>query len=371
MKKMHEKLYVAIRTDMDNMSTSNTIAKVMVMRKIGMNYLSYKIGRPKPFFCLYVSTLRCNLRCKHCFVESPHQDDKERKEYWENLGSDLTTEQAEYAIDQLIRIGISVLHITGGEPLLREDLEQIAIYAKMKGMYVSLDTNGVLMTKERAKSLRCFDRIGVSVDGIGETHELIRGKNTFEKATNAIKLLKNYSDSMVGVVFTINEINYKDVEKVLEFAKAHCDFITFLPIDHVKELSLNENNAKEVGGKILELKEKNKHFIENPIEYIELLPDFLQGKTAIECNAECHPFALYYTLGPSGDLSGCSSLHSYVGNILKDDIMDMHKRGMSKMRDVRSRCDGCTLTCAVQNSLLFRQPIHKAIITATSKLLRM
>jgi MoaA/NifB/PqqE/SkfB family radical SAM enzyme len=294
----------------------------------------------------------------------------ERKKYWDSLGGELATEQAKYAIDQLNRIGISVLHITGGEPLLRNDLEQIATYAKRKGMYLSLDTNGTLITKERAKSLRCFDRIGVSIDGVEETHEGIRGKNTFKKAEEAIKLLKNHSGSTIGIVFTINKLNYMDVEKILEFANEHCDFITFLPVDHVEELSLSKENAKEVGERILKLKKENMHFIENPIEYIELLPYFLHGKTAIECNAECHPFALYYTLGSSGDLSGCTSLRSYVGNILRDDIMDMHRKGMEKRLDMRNKCGGCSLTCAIQNSLLFKQHISKAAITATSKLLR-
>jgi|GEM_PF-431245 len=350
---------------------SDMIRKMKVLRKISRSYIGYKLGHPIPFFCVYSVTLRCNLRCKHCFVESPYQNDKELREYWSGLGRDLTTEQAKYAIDQLDRIGISMLHLTGGEPLLREDLEEIALYAKGKNMYVSLDTNGTLITKERAKTLRyCFDRIGVSVDGMKETHDRIRGKNTFEKAVKAIKLLKNYSDSVVGIVYTINKINYRDVEEVFELARAHCDFITFLPIDHIRELSLDEESAKQVGKKILKLKEKNMHFIENPVEYIKLLPYFLQGKTAIDCNIACHPFALYYTLGPSGDLSGCTALHSFVGNILKEDIVDMHRQGLSKMQDVRRKCKGCTLTCAIQNSLLFQQPIHKAIFIALPKLLR-
>jgi MoaA/NifB/PqqE/SkfB family radical SAM enzyme len=300
-------------------------------------------------------------------VQSPYQDDKELREYWSGLGNDLTTEQAKYAITQLDRIGISMLHLTGGEPLLREDLQEIALYAKSKNMYVSLDTNGTLMNKERAKSLSCFDRIGVSIDGMNETHDWIRGQNTFKMAVKAIELLKKYSDSVIGIVFTINKMNYGDIEEVFKFAKRRCDFITFLPVDHVRELSLDEEGAKQVGKMILELKQENKKFIENPIEYIKLFPYFLQGKTAIDCNIKCHPFALYYTLGPSGDLSGCTSLHSFVGNILKNDIVDMHKQGKSKMEEVRSKCEGCTLTCAIQNSLLFQQPIYKAALIATPK----
>jgi MoaA/NifB/PqqE/SkfB family radical SAM enzyme len=353
------------------MSAHDTTAKIKTLRKIGMRYLGYKLGHPKPFFCVYVVTLQCNLRCKHCFVESPYQDDRERKEYWNGLGSDLTTEQAKYAIAQLDKIGISMLHLTGGEPLLRGDLEEIALYAKGKNMYVSFDTNGTLITKERAMSLSCFDRIGVSVDGMKKTHDGIRGQNTFEKAVKAIEVLKKYSNSVVGIVFTINKMNYGDVAEILEFAKTHCDFITFLPIDHVRELFLDEESAKKAGKTILELKHKNKNLIENPVEYIKLLPYFLQGKTAIDCNIACHPFALYYTLGPSGDLSGCSSLHSVVGNILKTDIVDMHKQRKLKMEEVRSKCEGCTLTCAIQNSLLFQQPVYKAIFTALSKIVRM
>ncbi|RLG38633.1 MAG: hypothetical protein DRN91_02095 [Candidatus Alkanophagales archaeon] len=348
------------------------MATMKMLMKMGRSYLGYKIVRPTPFFCLYVTTLRCNLQCKHCFVRSPYQDDEERKEYWSSLGDDLSTEQAKYAIDQLDRLGISALHLTGGEPLLRSDLEELALHAKRRGMFVSMDTNGTLVNKKRAESLcslRCFDRIGVSLDGMEGTHDEIRGKNVFKKAARGIELLKD-AGATVGVVFTINNINYDEVEDIYEFANAACDFITFLPVDSIKELFLDAQRAKAVGETLLRLKSKDKNFIENPEEYLRLMPHFLQGKTAVDCGVACHPFALYYTLGPSGDLSGCSDLSSYVGNILRDDIKEMHKRGLAMMNDVRRKCKGCTLTCAIQNSLLFQQPFYKAVMTAASKFLR-
>ena len=357
----------------DNMSAGDMIVKTKVMRKIGMNYLSYKMGHPKPFFCGYSITSRCNLTCKHCSIYSPYRNDENLKSFIEMFSTDneLTTEQAKYAIDQIDKLGVFILHFSGGEPLLRKDLEEIALYAKRKGMYTSLDTNGTLITKERAKSLTCFHRIAVSIDGIGETHEEIRGKNTFKKTIRGIKYLKEYSNSNVGAIFTINKLNYMEMEEMIDFAKVNCDFIDFSPINVIKELFLDRDTANKVGEKLVELKRKNKYFMENTMEYLKLFNQFLQGKTVIDCNIECHPFILYCILNPDGNVSGCVDICSQVGNILEEDIMELHRRGELMKEEVRSKCMGCSYACVAQNTLLFQQPIYKTITDALPKLLRM
>lgn len=326
---------------------------------MGMNYLGYKLGHPKPLFCEYFITSRCNLKCKHCILASPYYYNEEQKEYYRNLGNDLTTEQSKYAIDQLDRVGIASIGFSGGEPLLRDDLEEIALHAKKKNIYTSLDTNGTLVTKERAKSLSCFDRISVSLDGLKETHEEIRGENTFERAVRGIKYLKKYSHSDIGIIFTISKLNYMEVDEVLDFARDHCDYIHFQPINAIKQLFLDKDNARKVGDKIFKFKKENMDFIQGVPEFIKLFSKFLEGYTAIECNIPCDPFSLYYMLGPSGDLGGCTSLSSHIGNILKEDIIDLHKKGKLRGKKVRDECEGCSLHCTINISLLARQPFYK------------
>lgn len=153
-------------------------------------------------------TRTCNLKCKHCYSSS------EAKVY----DGELTTEEALRFIDDLADFNVPVILFSGGEPLIREDFFTLASYAKEKGIRATLSTNGTLITREVAEKIKAcgIGYVGISIDGIGEVNDAFRGvKGAYEKAMEGIRNCRAVGQR-VGLRFTINRTNFKDIDKVLD-----------------------------------------------------------------------------------------------------------------------------------------------------------
>jgi len=151
------------------------------------------------------STLKCNLKCIHCYANAGSKSDE------------LSTEEAKAFIDDLASMKIPVLLFSGGEPLLRHDIFELAEYAS-KRIPCALSTNGTLITPEAAEKLKDagFSYVGVSIDGLKETNDRFRGvKGAFDKALEG---LLNARDAgiMTGIRFTVTKYNIKDVPAVVD-----------------------------------------------------------------------------------------------------------------------------------------------------------
>ena len=94
------------------------------------------------------STRTCNLRCRHCYMESDGQ----------KYDGELTTEEAKRFIDGLAEFRVPVLLFSGGEPLIRPDFFELAEYARDKGVRPTLSTNGTLITREVAQRIKDLAR---------------------------------------------------------------------------------------------------------------------------------------------------------------------------------------------------------------------
>ena len=148
-------------------------------------------------------TRRCNLKCIHCYSNSADI----------NYPDELTTEEGKKLIADLAQFGSPVILFSGGEPLLRQDLFELAQYATDKGMRAVISTNGTLITKDIAAKLRKIglSYVGVSLDGLEKTHDSFRGKNGAFAA--AIDGMRNCREAgiKVGIRFTVNKHNLADV----------------------------------------------------------------------------------------------------------------------------------------------------------------
>lgn len=316
----------------------NKLRQIIIFKKIIINYIRWKLGIPNPFYALYYCTFGCNLSCIFCPIVSALQEN-EKCSFVENYdSSEMTTEQAKYAIDQLEKLGIYFILFGGGEPLLRKDLEELAFYAKSKNMITALATNGTLITKDRAKSLMdCFDAIMVSIHGLEEIDDKIKmRKGSFKKSVAGISFLKRYSGATVGINFVINTYNYHQIEDILILAKETCDFIGYISVnwDFGPEFSLKREVAKEIVDKLFELKKANKNFITNNKKYLNLFFDHLSGRQIpIKCNA----FNVSIQVGPAGEFGGCERSFT-VGNILNQNIFKLIKLGRSRKKELKNGC---------------------------------
>lgn len=155
---------------------------------------------------------RCNLTCKHCYSISADKD----------FPGELTTAEVFAVMDDLKRFGVPVLILSGGEPLLRPDIFEIAGRARSMGFYVGLSSNGTLIDEANIRRISAadFDYVGISLDGIGETHDRFRRmQGAFGKSLHGIRLCRD-AGIKVGVRYTMMKDNAGDLPRLLALVEA-------------------------------------------------------------------------------------------------------------------------------------------------------
>jgi heme b synthase len=218
------------------------------------------------------TTRNCNLNCVHCraaATQGPYT-------------GELDTRAALGLLDQIAQVAKPIIILTGGEPLLREDIFEIAKYGDAKGMRMVMAPNGTLVTPEIAARMADsgIQRISVSLDGASaESHDAFRGvTGAFEGALNGISNAK-----AAGIQFQINttitKANLDQIPKILELAEslgavAHHIFL-LVPTGRGKYIVDQEIDARE---------------------YEETLNWFYdqRGKTSLQLKATCAPH--YYRI---------------------------------------------------------------------------
>ena len=161
--------------------------------------------RKRPLLVHFEVTLRCNARCGFC-------------DYWKTPAEAREHELASYA-DAARHFNPMLITFTGGEPLMRRDLEEIvaAVHAAVRLKYVTLITHGAMLTPERAKSAfeAGVQSVSVSIDGIGATHDMQRGVvGSFDAARTALGNLTR-AGLDVSVNSQINRLSYPELGNIL------------------------------------------------------------------------------------------------------------------------------------------------------------
>jgi radical SAM protein with 4Fe4S-binding SPASM domain len=179
----------------------------------GHGQQSAKASEFKPRLIFWEVTKGCNLRCIHCRATATELSSP----------TDLPTKAALDIIDQIAEVSNPILVLSGGEPLFRSDIFQLARYATDKGLRVALATNGTLVTKEVARMIADsgVKRVSISLDGAdAATHDTFRGiPGAFDAALYGFRNLKEAGMS-VQINTTIARHNAHQLPHVLELAKA-------------------------------------------------------------------------------------------------------------------------------------------------------
>ena len=155
---------------------------------------------------------RCNLTCKHCYSISADID----------FPGELTTAEVFTVMDDLKRFGVPVLILSGGEPLLRPDIFEISARAREMGFYVGLSTNGTLINADNIEQIAAigYDYVGISLDGMRETHDRFRQKaGAFDASLNAIRLCRD-AGIKVGMRFTPTKDTARELPDILRLMDA-------------------------------------------------------------------------------------------------------------------------------------------------------
>lgn len=259
-------------------------------------------------------TYKCNLKCIHCCFGNLNS--------LSNIEHENISLKESYAlIDELDKMGITVLEFAGGEPLIHKNFSEIYNYAATKKFKISLVTNGILLSEKLLDMFKRnhIARIQISLDGFNkELHEFIRGKNTFYKTISKICLVIEKEISLI-VATVVHKKNYLYLS----------EFATFLVNLGVKcfriQFLLNLGNAKDNNDdlmidnneQIIAIKKlyENTYVKEGKIKII--LPcsyeSMINEKKLITHSKsfysnECGAGTLHANINPYGDVTACALL---------------------------------------------------------------
>lgn len=328
-----------------------------------------------PFLVVWDITYACNLKCKHCYASAG-----------EPLKDELTTEEAKQVIDKLDRASVPIIAFSGGEPLVRKDILELAKYAYDKGIYVAIATNGTLITEEKAREMKesgiRFTQI--SLDGASaDTHDSFRGINgVYEKTIQGIKNCVN-EGFFVNIAATATKYNYEEIPKIMDLCEElgvnWFMLYNFVPTGRGAFISENDLTPPQREQLLNDLWQRLKEG--GKVNMLSTAPQFarvalesevgknekivpthfynpsLSGKLVnlAEFIGGCGCGRFYCAVRPNGDIEPCVFFPLTVGNIKEDDFEDLWKNNVifKELRnkdilegncgkcDYRYYCGGC------------------------------
>jgi MoaA/NifB/PqqE/SkfB family radical SAM enzyme len=209
------------------------------------------VGANEPYKPLYVKiklTWRCNLRCQMC-------------NYWrQERHNALSPELLRTTVDELAELGCGKIHLSGGEPLLREDLFELIEYMVAKGMRVNLTTNGTLLTRDKAERLASsgVKSISVSIDSPeAGIHDRIRARGAWKRTIKGLRNLrraihKARAKIKIRLNTVVSRTNYESLATLPDLAhEVEADYLTLIPVDDPEGgLLLNKSRIHDYNERI-------------------------------------------------------------------------------------------------------------------------
>lgn len=256
-----------------------------------------------PFYTIFELTYRCNLRCRHCYILEDNKDE-------------LSLQEIESILDQLVKMGSLVITFTGGEILVRPDFFDIAKAAKARGFLLILMTNATLINDENIHEIVSLKPLGVEISLYGssaETHDFMtKTPGSFELTIKAIKALVDRGILVVTktVLLNINSGERKEIE-ALSISLGARSIIkagivprkdgVLLPIRH----SISFDDVRAYFVEINEKKASNERGLE-PLKKLNCKA----GRTIL-------------SISPSGELSPCVLMPLKLGNVRNQSISEI------------------------------------------------
>lgn len=294
-----------------------------------------------PYHIVWLATNACNARCVHCSSDAAKR-----------LPGELSTDEARTMLDELARVGVLDMAISGGEPLTRPDLMELIEYAIARGIRVGLGSNGSTITPEIARRLAeiGLDRLQVSIDGLEATHDLARRwKGLFRRSERAIQL-GIAAGLRVHVCFTAHRLNYRElgpvIDRCVEWGVTRFNMSRFVPTGRGDvDLDLTPWEWREV---VDELERRRKRY-RGVIDVSTHLAQLILNDPSLACApgfVGCQAGLGQGCIGPEGDVSPCVMLPLRVGNIREMPFGELWRSSgiLGSLRDreqLKGWCSGC------------------------------
>ncbi len=297
------------------------------------------LGQSVPVAITMALTFRCNLRCGYCQI-------------WEEARQEMTTRQVKAAIDELTAAGMCRLGFTGGEPLLRPDIHELALHARKRGLFTTIFTNGALVDGHM-DTMKLFDVVLMSLDGPAKYHDKMRGKGTHAKAIHALKVLTG-AGIKVWTNTVVTKKNIGSVDWVLDLARHHGSHAAFQPIfEHsysvgagrIASLRADQDEYNALIEHLAACKRQGAPVL-NSTRYLEYVrnPNWKQNPR------HCLAAHVYGAVSPEGNVAPCPVLLQADGlpNGMSIGFAEAFRRTHKPVA-----CHGCFCIATVESDLLF------------------
>ncbi|MBN1930033.1 MAG: radical SAM protein [Desulfobacterales bacterium] len=267
-----------------------------------------------PLFVLFELTYRCNLSCRHCYIVNTKQ-------------RELTFKEIKGILDQLVELGTLYLTFTGGEIFVRRDFFDIARYAREKGFFLFLLTNGTLISDKEIDKLIELKPLGVEISLLGarpETHDFItRTLGSFERAVSTIEKLAEKGITVI-IKTTLMKKNITEYQEIKNLAR---------------KLGVHPNTGADIIPKIDGNNDPQKYQIswEDRINF--LYPDEPMNCLMEHMNEHvgpCKAGKAVASISPYGDVQPCILMPINLGNLKQKRFRDIWHAENSNLHAVRT-----------------------------------
>lgn len=327
-----------------------TVAQIPVRKQLALKlYRRYKKNEANLHqlsYILWECTLRCNLNCLHC--GSDCKKDASVK--------DMPIRDFLKAIDQvkgIVNPNETMIVITGGEALIRRDIEEAGFELYKRGFPWGIVTNGILLTERRLNSLlkAGLRAVTVSLDGLKSSHNWLRNNpKSFDKALEAIRRLPKIENLEYDVVTCVNRTNFNELEEIrdllITIGIKNWRVFTIFPVGRAKTndlLQLPPAEFKKLFDFIKQTRKEDKIHLNYGCEGFlgnyekEVRDDFFFCQAGINIASVL----------ADGSIGSCPNLRENFiqGNIYKDNFADVWENRYEKYRDRSWTKTGICATC--------------------------
>lgn len=299
--------------------------------------------RHLPRIISWNTTFRCNLRCAHCYINACERE-----------GRELNTDEGKKVINQIVEVSRPILVLSGGEPLLRQDIFQLAEYGVKKGLRVVMGTNGTLITEDVARRLKSVgvSKVGISLDSIRpEKHDSFRGIDGAWKLTmEGIEACRTMNLDF-QIQTTVTRDNYDEIEEVMALAEqlGASDFHLFflIPTGRAKSIwDITPNMYEKMIGNILEQRGKYAFEVKPTCapQYTRIARE--KGIVLNRWGRGCIAGLNYCRIYPTGEVTPCPYLPIKVGDLHERNFKEIWFdsevfRRLRDFRNLKGRCGIC------------------------------
>ena len=295
-------------------------------------------------------TRRCNLECAHCYISAgPH----------ESVESDLRTDECLRIADEILAVNPAPLFIlSGGEPLLRDDLEAIASFATSRGATVVVGTNGTLLTDARIASLKAAGVTGVavSVDSLdAHRHDAFRhGAGALEATSSAIARLREQRLDFI-VQTMVTRRTRTELGQLVAWAAAQgaVAFNAYFLVATGRGAQLSDLTPDEYESALAELVEHQRRHLGRMMVRAKCAPHFMRlvhqldpASPILDYSTRCPCGTQYCRITPDGHLTPCPYIPTAAGDLRTQGFAEIWREAplFRRLREgtaLSGRCGRC------------------------------